>query len=80
MQRAFRVLLLLAWLELGLMLVLLPWSVFWDRNYFLNRYPALILLALNPYIRGAISGLGVLDSFMAIDAFRRHAPIATPRQ
>jgi hypothetical protein len=78
MQRAFRVLFMLAWLELGLMLVLLPWSAFWDRNYFLNRYPALILLALNPYIRGAISGLGVLDSFMAIDAFRRHAPVANP--
>jgi hypothetical protein len=71
---------LLAWLELGLLLILLPWSAFWDRNYFLNRYPVMILLALNPYVRGAISGLGILDSVMAIDAFRRHAPVATPHQ
>jgi hypothetical protein len=78
MQRAFRVLLLLAWLEMGLLLVLLPWSAFWDRNYFLNRYPALILFALNPYIRGIISGLGVVNSFMAVDAFRRHGPVTTP--
>lgn len=77
MQRAFRVLVLLAWLELGLLLVLLPWSTLWDSNYFLNRYPALILLALNPYVRGAISGLGIVDSLMAIEAFHRRAPIAT---
>ena len=76
MQRAVRVLALLAWLELGLLLILLPWSAFWDRNYFLNRYPDLIVIALNPYVRGAISGLGILDAIMAIDAFRRHVPVA----
>jgi hypothetical protein len=77
-QRVLRVLVLLAWLELGLLLVLLPWSTFWDSNYFLNRYPALILLVLNPYVRGAISGLGIVDSLMAIEAFRHRASIATP--
>jgi hypothetical protein len=76
MNRLFRVLLLLAWLELGLLLVLLPWSGFWDVNYFLDRYPALILLVLNPYIRGAISGLGILNALMAIEAFRQPAPLA----
>jgi hypothetical protein len=79
MNRLFRVLLLLAWLELGLLLVLLPWSGFWDVNYFLDRYPALILLVLNPYIRGAISGLGILNALMAIEAFRQPAALANSK-
>lgn len=79
MNRVFRVIVLLAWLELGLLLVLLPWSGFWDVNYFLDRYPALILLVLNPYIRGAISGLGVLNALMAIEAFRQPVSIANSK-
>ena len=79
LTRAFRVVLMLAWLELGLLLVLLPWSIFWDVNYFLNRYPSLMLVALNPYVRGAISGLGVLNALMAIEAFRQPAAVANPQ-
>jgi len=73
------VLLLLLWLEMGLLLILVPWSVFWDANYFLNRYPVLIPILLNPYFRGAISGLGVVNAVMAVDSFRRKAPAAVPR-
>jgi hypothetical protein len=79
MNRALRVLLLLAWLESGLLLVLLPWSSFWDVNYFLDRYPALILLVLNPYVRGAVSGLGILNALMAIEAFRQPVSVANSR-
>jgi hypothetical protein len=71
MSRILRVLWLLLWLELGLMLILLPWSPFWDGNYFLNRFPGLIPILLNPYLRGAISGLGFLDAALAVGAFRR---------
>lgn len=73
MNRLIRALLLLLWLELGLLLILIPWSLFWESNYFLNRYPGLIPILLNPYIRGVISGLGVVDAFLAISAFRRRA-------
>jgi hypothetical protein len=71
MNRILRVLLLLLWLELGLLLILLPWSPFWDTNFLLNKYPSLIHILLNSYLRGAISGLGVLDAVLAVDAFRR---------
>ena len=72
MSRVLRVVLLLIWLELGLLLILLPWwSAFWETNYFLNRYPALIPFLLNPYLRGAISGLGLIDTVLAVEAFRR---------
>jgi hypothetical protein len=79
MNRLLRVLLILVWFELGVLLVLLPWSHFWESNFFLNRYPALIPLLLNAYLRGAVTGLGVIDIGMAAGAIwrRRPAPVAT---
>ena len=71
MNRVLRVLVLLVWLELGLLLILLPWTAVWETNFFLNRYPGLLPLLLNPYLRGAISGLGLMDAVLALEAFRR---------
>ncbi len=79
MRRALRVLLILIWFELGVLLVLIPWSRMWETNFFLNRYPALIPCLLNPYVRGAITGLGLIDIGLAAAAIwhRRPAPLAT---
>ena len=65
MNRLAHVLLILLCFELGALLVFLPWSGFWERNFFLQRYPDLIPLLLNPYARGLVSGLGVLDILIA---------------
>lgn len=65
MTRALRILLVLLCFEIGVLLVFIPWSAFWERNYFLNRYPELISYLLNPYARGAVTGLGVLDIVIA---------------
>lgn len=51
--------------ELGVLLVLVPWSSFWQYNGLLQRYPDLIPIMLSPYVRGAVSGLGVLDILIA---------------
>ena len=77
--RLLRVVLLLIWLELGLVLILVPWSEFWDINYFLYQYPALGLVVKNPYLRGAISGLGVMNVFLALEAFRRRTSAVASR-
>jgi hypothetical protein len=77
MNRLLRVLLILVWLELGLLLVLTPWSAFWDSNYFISRYPELIPFLLNPYLRGAISGLGVFNAKLALDSFRKPSAIVS---
>jgi hypothetical protein len=69
--RILRVILLLLWLELGLLLILMPWSEVWDVNYFLYQYPGLALFVMNPYLRGMISGLGVMNVLFALEAFRR---------
>lgn len=73
MNRALRILLLLVWLELGLLLVLVPWSEVWQTNYFLIQFPALGGVLRSPYLRGAISGLGVLNVFLALESFRQRA-------
>ena len=71
MNRLAQVLLILLCFELGVLLVFLPWSGFWDRNFFLQRYPDLIPWLLNPYARGLVSGLGVLDILIAGGMIRR---------
>jgi hypothetical protein len=70
MTRLLRIVLLLLWLELGLLLILVPWSDMWDINYFLYQYPALGVFIGNPYLRGAVSGLGVMNVLFALEAFR----------
>jgi hypothetical protein len=48
-------------LETGLALLLVPWSSYWDRNYFAEAIPPLHAAITNNYVRGAVSGLGLLN-------------------
>jgi hypothetical protein len=48
-------------LEVGLLLVFVPWSPFWDRNYFAHLVPTVGEAIMNPYVRGAVSGLGLIN-------------------
>lgn len=49
---------------MGLLLVLVPWSAFWERNYFAETFPILQHLLRNNFVRGAVSGLGVVNLLM----------------
>ena len=58
-------------LILGLTLVVLPWSDAWVQNYVVIHAPWLRGFWVNPYLRGAVSGLGVLNIFISFgEAFR----------
>ncbi len=48
-------------LETGLLLVVLPWSSFWSRNYFVIHWPAISPWLVNDFVRGAITGLGLVN-------------------
>lgn len=48
-------------LEVGLLLVVLPWTSFWDRNYLFELVPVVRAVVLSAYARGAVSGLGLLN-------------------
>jgi hypothetical protein len=73
-NRILRIVLLLLWFELGVTLILLPWSDYWDVNYFLFQYPSSALILKNSFLRGMISGLGVMNIMFALEAFRRRTP------
>ena len=48
-------------IEVGLVLIIIPWSAFWDRNYFGTVVPALQEIITNNFVRGAVSGIGLLN-------------------
>jgi len=48
-------------IELGMVLVLLPWTRLWTENSLLLAYPELRLFLQNNFLRGLISGLGFVD-------------------
>lgn len=79
-----RLLLVAYFIEVGLVLVLVPWSPFWEKNYFITAYPVLHDFIRNHYVRGAVSGLGVVNLLMGFNelasvlmARRRIEPIET---
>jgi hypothetical protein len=53
-------------LETGLLLVLVPWSTFWERNYFGDLVPLVQVVITNNFVRGAISGLGLVNIACAL--------------
>jgi hypothetical protein len=56
-----RLLLVAFFFEIGFVLIVIPWSAFWDRNYFVQLAPALGDVITNNFFRGAVSGLGVIN-------------------
>jgi hypothetical protein len=47
--------------ELGLFLIIFPWSQYWENNLFLSYAPLFREFVLSNYFRGAVSGLGIVD-------------------
>lgn len=56
-----RLLLVAFFLDVGFVLIVVPWSTFWDQNYFAQALPAIGAFITNNFVRGAVSGLGVIN-------------------
>ena len=67
----FRSLLGLAWVifcfEVGVFLLVYPWMSGWETNFFAYLFPELHVYWDNAYVRGGISGLGVVNIYIALD-------------
>ena len=61
MNRLLAVAFILFCFEIGLFLVFVPWSQLWEHNVLLAYSLHLRGLLLNNFVRGAVSGLGVVD-------------------
>src|ERR1700724_4879845 len=70
MNRVLRALLIILCFDMGALLLSLPGANFWEQNYFLSHFPSLLPVLLHPSVRGFISGIGVLDIFLAFGLIR----------
>jgi hypothetical protein len=79
MNRILRAMLVVLCFEMGALLLYLPWTSFWEQNYFLSHFPMLIPVLLHPSFRGVVSGLGVVDIILAIGMIgSRSSPTRVP--
>ena len=74
-----RLLLTAFFFEAGLVLVIVPWSIYWERNYFVQALPFIEPFLTNDFVRGAVTGLGLVNlvaGFVEIWSFltTRHVP------
>jgi hypothetical protein len=61
---------------IGVGLVLVPWTQLWETNYLLHWNPVIRGFMLNTYVRGAVTGLGLVNVILAMEEiglFWRHA-------
>ena len=56
-----RLLLTAFFLEVGFVLIVVPWSAYWDRNYFAQALPLVHAIIANNFVRGGVSGLGLIN-------------------
>ena len=59
-------------LQLGVVLMALPWTAFWTDNPVLVRHLTLRSILLLGFVRGAVSGIGLIDLWMGISAGVRY--------
>jgi len=61
-----RLLIIALFFEVGIVLMVVPWSNYWERNYFVESVPYVEAIATNTFVRGAISGLGLVNVFAGL--------------
>lgn len=58
---------------IGLAVCYVPWSkMFWDQNPLFMQFPTLSIIAANGAVRGLVSGLGLLNLWIAFQDALRH--------
>ncbi len=73
LERAELFLRVLLRMYIGIAVCYAPWShTFWDQNPIFVQYPTLAIYAANGAVRGIISGLGLLNLWIAFHDAIRH--------
>ena len=65
-QRLFLIVKVIFYIELGLLLAVLPWTSVWNQNEFVMRYQGLRELMQSNFTRGLFTGLGLVDIWLGI--------------
>ncbi len=53
-------------LEAGFVLVVAPWSAFWERNFFATALPLVERAASSAFVRGGVSGIGAVTAIAGL--------------
>ena len=73
LERAELFLRVLLRMYIGLAVCYMPWSrTFWDQNPLFAQFPTLSIYAANGAVRGLVSGLGLLNLWIAFNDALRH--------
>ena len=70
MSRLLAVAFILFCFEVGIFLILIPWSMFWDSNLLLEYVSFLRPLVLHTLFRAGVSILGAIDLYIGITELR----------
>ena len=70
MNRLLAVAFILFCLEIGLFLIFVPWSAFWETNFLLSYVPFMRPLVLSNFFRGAVTGLGAVDILFGVQELK----------
>jgi hypothetical protein len=65
-QRLKLVVFVLFCIELGMLLAVLPWTRVWTENSLLTAYPSLRAVLQLSFVRGTVTGLGLIDIWLGI--------------
>ena len=57
--------------EIGIFLLFVPWSALWEHNVLLSYSLGLRSFLLNNFVRGAVSGLGLIDIALGLGEVAR---------
>ncbi len=66
LQRIWLVVFVLFCLEVGIILTALPWTGIWTNNSLLLGYPQIREFLMQNFVRGLVSGLGLVDIWMGV--------------
>lgn len=66
MAKIWSILYIVYSLEVGSFLIMLPWFQIWEENYLLFLYPGLRPWVANPFLKGAVLGLGIVNLLIGL--------------
>jgi hypothetical protein len=61
-----RLLYIALFIEVGFVLAVAPWSEYWDRNYFWQEASMTQAVLTNNFVRGGVTGLGLVNLFVGV--------------
>ena len=71
LQITMALLVVIVCLELGLFLIVFPWTDYWTSNYFATFVPQYFWIWDSAYFKGAVSGLGVVNLCICVSEMIR---------